>query len=285
MRYGVIITGGEAKEQVELARAAEAAGWDGVFTWDGIHVGDDVPVHDPFTLMGAFAVATERVTLGAIIQPLSRRKPWEVARQTTTVDRLSGGRLVVPVGLGAVDDRGFGATGGETDRRVRAEMLDESLAILAGLWSGEPYGHRGEHYRFPAMAFTPTPVQRPRIPVWVVGAWPHARSMERVLRWDGLLPHVGEAELTPALLAEIRDWIRERRSLEDFEIVVEGTTPADDPAAAAEQVIAWAEAGATWWIESDWSNWAVEPARRRIAAGPPRLLRPRQHRPGPRPAP
>lgn len=268
MRYGVIITGGDAREQVELARAAELAGWDGVFTWDGIHVGDDVPVHDPFALMAAFATATERVTLGAIVQPLPRRKPWEVARQTTTVDRLSGGRLVLPVGLGALDDRGFGATGGVTDRRTRAEMLDESLAILAGLWSGEPYEHHGEHFRFPAMAFTPTPIQRPRIPVWVVGAWPHARSMERVLRWDGLLPHAGETELTPPLLADMRDWIGERRSLDGFDIVVEGTTAADDPA-TARQVQAWEAAGATWWIESDWSNWDVEPARRRIDAGPP----------------
>lgn len=268
MRYGVIITGGEAREQVELARAAEAAGWDGVFTWDGIHVGDDIPVHDPFALMAAFAMATDRVTLGAIVQPLSRRKPWEVARQTATVDRLSGGRLVLPVGLGALDDRGFGATGGATDRRQRAEMLDESLAILAGLWSGMPYEHRGEHYRFPTMAFTPTPVQRPRIPVWVVGAWPHPRSMERALRWDGLLPHTGERELTPPLVAEMRAWIGERRSLDGFEIVVEGTTTPGD--AAAEQVRPWREAGATWWIESDWSNWEIAPARRRIDVGPPR---------------
>ena len=125
MRYGIIITGGDAREQVDLARAAEAAGWNGVFTWDGIHVGDDVPVQDPFALMGAMAMVTERVTLGAIIHPLSRRRPWEVARQTTTVDRLSGGRLVLPVGLGALDDRGFGAVGETTDRRARAEKLDE----------------------------------------------------------------------------------------------------------------------------------------------------------------
>lgn len=219
--------------------------------------------------MAAFAATTQRVTLGAIVQPLSRRKPWEVARQTTTVDRLSGGRLVLPVGLGALDDRGFGATGGVTDRRQRAELLDESLEILAGLWSGEPFEHRGTHYGFPAMAFSPTPVQRPRIPVWVVGLWPYRRSMERVLRWDGMLVSAGSHELTPALLTEIRAWIAERRSLEDFELVIEGVTPMGDPAAAAEQVRPWDEAGATWWIESNWSNWEVDPARRRIDAGPP----------------
>lgn len=270
MRYGVIITGGEPGEQVALARAAEAAGWDGVFTWDGIHVGDEVAVHDPFALMAAFAVATERVTLGAIIQPLSRRKPWEVARQTTTVDRLSGGRLVLPVGLGAVDDRGFEAVGETIDRRERAAKLDEALAILDGLWSGEPYAHDGTHFSFPAMAFTPTPVQRPRIPIWVVGIWNRPRSMARALHWDGILPQTGAEPLTPETVAAVRDWVGERRSLDGYDIVVEGVTQADDPAAAAAAVAPFATAGATWWIESNWSTWEVEEQRARIDAGPPR---------------
>jgi alkanesulfonate monooxygenase SsuD/methylene tetrahydromethanopterin reductase-like flavin-dependent oxidoreductase (luciferase family) len=269
MKYGIIITGGEPREQVELARTAEAAGWDGVFTWDGIHVGDEIEVHDPFALMAAFAVVTERVTLGAIIQPLSRRKPWEVARQTTTVDRLSGGRLVLPVGLGALDDRGFGAVGEVTDRRERAELLDESLEILDGLWSGEAYGHQGAHYRFEQMTFRPSPVNR-RVPVWVVGAWPRPKSMARVLRHDGILPYVPDGEVTPATIADIRRWVAQRRSLDGFDIVVEGKTPADDPTTAAETVRSWREAGGTWWIESDWSTFAVEPLRRRIEAGPPK---------------
>jgi alkanesulfonate monooxygenase SsuD/methylene tetrahydromethanopterin reductase-like flavin-dependent oxidoreductase (luciferase family) len=269
MQYGVIITGGEPEEQVELARAAEAAGWDGVFTWDGIHLGDEVEVHDPFALLAAFAVATERVTLGAIVQPLSRRKPWVVARQTTTVDRLSGGRLVLPVGLGALDDHGFGAVGEATDRRERAELLDESLEILTGLWSGEPYAHQGSHYRFAPMAFRPRPIHG-RVPVWVVGAWPRPKSMARVLRHDGILPYVPGGDVTPQVVADIRRWISERRSLDGFEIVVEGTTPAEDRAAAAEHVRPWTAAGATWWIESDWSSFDAEPARRRIEAGPPR---------------
>lgn len=143
MKFGVILTGGPAREQVELARTAEEAGWDAVFTWDGIHVGDDIEVSDPWALMAAFAIATSRVRLGAIIHPLARRKPWEVARQSVTVDRLSNGRLVLPVGLGAVDDAGFGRVGEVTDRRIRAERLDESLQILEGLWSGEPFGFEG----------------------------------------------------------------------------------------------------------------------------------------------
>ena len=102
--------------------------------------------------------------------------------KTTTVDRLSGGRLILPVGQGATDDRGVVVLGEEPDRKARADELDEALEILIGLWSGEPFGYHGKHYQFEPMAFHPTPVQRPRIPIWVVGAWPSERSMSRVLR-------------------------------------------------------------------------------------------------------
>jgi len=277
VKFGVIITGGPARDQVDLARAAEEAGWDGVFTWDGIHVGDDIEVNDPWALMAAFAMATERVRLGAIIQPLSRRKPWEVARQTTTVDRLSNGRLVLPVGLGAIDDAGFGRVGEVTDRRQRAERLDEALAILEGLWSGEPFGFDGRYFRFEPMAFRPTPVQRPRIPIWVVGLWPSQRSMRRVVRYDGYLPNYAPPEggqaagIPPEVVREMRRWLDERSGDRSIDIIVEGTTPADDPSAAARRVRPMAEAGATWWIESDWSTFDVGPVRTRIEAGPPPL--------------
>jgi alkanesulfonate monooxygenase SsuD/methylene tetrahydromethanopterin reductase-like flavin-dependent oxidoreductase (luciferase family) len=281
VKFGFIITGGEAHEQVALAQAAEAAGWDGVFTWDGIHVGDDIETYDPWALMAAFAGVTQRVILGAIIHPLPRRKPWEVARQAVTVDRLSNGRLVLAVGLGALDDAGVTGFGEPQERRVRAERLDESLEILAGLWSGEPYEFHGRHYDFPGpLAFRPTPVQRPRIPIWVVGAWPSKRSMSRVVRYDGLLPYwlpktegLSRPE-TPDQLAEMRDWIAARRDLEGFDIIMEGATSADDAAAAAAAVEPWAAAGATWWIESDWSTWDPAVMRRRIEAGPPRSSAP-----------
>ncbi|MGH2428881.1 MAG: LLM class flavin-dependent oxidoreductase [Candidatus Limnocylindria bacterium] len=269
MQFGVIITGGSVAEQIELARAAEAAGWDGVFTWDGIHVGNRMAVHDPWVLMSAFAMATEGVQIGAMIQPLSRRRPWKVARESVTLDHVSNGRFVLCVGLGAPDDSGFGRVGEPTDRRIRAEKLDETLEILIGLWSGKPFGFSGTHYRFEPMAFTPTPFRQPRIPIWVVGAWPSQRSMSRVIRYDGLLPRIPDpAAYTPELVARMRDWIAERRSLDRFEIVVEGTTPADDPAAASAKTHRFAEAGATWWIEADWSA-DIAAARRRIEVGPP----------------
>ena len=272
VKAGFLITGGPVHEQVSLAMAADDAGWDGVFTWDGIHVGDDMEVHDPWAMMAAFATATTRVRLGAIIHPLPRRRPWEVARQSTTVDQLSKGRLILPVGLGAVDDAGFGGVGEVTDRRTRAERLDESLEILTGLWSGEAVGYEGRHYRFEPMAFRPTPVQRPRIPVWVVGLWPSVRSMKRVVRYDGFLPNyrgpTGKIPLDE--VRAMRAWLDERSGDRRIDIVMEGTTPDDDPRAAAEHVEPIAEAGATWWIESDWSTFDVGAMRRRIEAGPPR---------------
>src|SRR5437588_7998712 len=149
MKFGVIVTGGAAHEQVELARMAEAAGWDGLFTWDGIHVGDDIETYDPWALMAAFAVVTKRLILGAIIHPLPRRKPWELARQAVTVDRLSDGRLVLPGGRGALDDAGVTGFGQSTERRGRAERLDEPLEVLLGLWGGEQDELEGRHYDFP----------------------------------------------------------------------------------------------------------------------------------------
>jgi alkanesulfonate monooxygenase SsuD/methylene tetrahydromethanopterin reductase-like flavin-dependent oxidoreductase (luciferase family) len=278
MKAGVLITGGPADEQVALARAADDAGWDGVFTFDGIHVGDDVEIHDPFALLAAFAVATSRVRLGAIVHPLARRRPWEVARQATTIDRLSGGRLVLPVGLGAVDDAGFGRVGEVTDRRIRAERLDESLEILTGLWHGEPFGYEGRHYRFEPMSFRPTPVQRPRVPIWVVGLWGSERSMRRVVRYDGYLPNLPPdqgggpgAEVAPATVRAMRDWLDQRAARDHpIDLVIDGTTSTTDQDAARDRVSSLAEAGATWWIETDWTTLGdVAALRARIDAGPP----------------
>ncbi|HEY3336176.1 MAG TPA: LLM class flavin-dependent oxidoreductase, partial [Candidatus Limnocylindrales bacterium] len=165
MDYGIVITGGDPRAQAELAADAEAAGWDGVFTYDAIAIGAD-DMYDPWIVLSAMAMRTERVRLGALVFAPSRRRPWKLAREAMTLDRLSGGRLVLPVGLGTLDDQGFGNVGEETDPRTRAERLDETLAILDGLWRGEPFGFDGDHYRFGPMTFRPRPVHEPRIPIW-----------------------------------------------------------------------------------------------------------------------
>jgi alkanesulfonate monooxygenase SsuD/methylene tetrahydromethanopterin reductase-like flavin-dependent oxidoreductase (luciferase family) len=269
MKFGVIITGGPVDVQIELARLAESSGWDGVFTWDGIHVGDSMEVHDPWVLMSAFAMSTERVRIGAMIQPLARRRPWKVAREAVTLDHVSHGRFALCVGLGATDDSGWARVGEPADRRTRAEKLDETLEILTGLWSGEPFGFEGRHYRFEPMAFRPPPVQRPRIPIWVVGAWPAEKSMARAARYDGVLPYpLDGAGLTPDVVKELRGWIAQRRgSVDAFDVVIEGLT---EPGQAGGELQALADAGATWYIHSDWES-SPAALRKRIEAGPPRL--------------
>jgi alkanesulfonate monooxygenase SsuD/methylene tetrahydromethanopterin reductase-like flavin-dependent oxidoreductase (luciferase family) len=267
VRFGIIVTAGDPRVAADLAAAAEAAGWDGVFTWDGVAIGSN-DTYDPWVVMAAMAMRTERVTLGAIVTPPSRRRPWKLARETMTLDQLSGGRLVLPVGLGALDDGAFGNVGEPTETRTRAELLDESLAILEGLWSGEPFAFEGRHFRFGPMTFRPTPVQRPRIPIWVVGAWPSERSMRRTLRYDGIVAQVADADGIAAITAWVARELPAAPRDRPFEIVAQGTTPGD-PGRAAAIVRPFVEAGATWWIDADWEAASVDAIRTRIEAGPP----------------
>lgn len=277
MQFGFIIPTGDPRTVADLAQEVEAAGWDGAFYWDGIFIGDG-PVYDPWVVMTAMAMRTERVRIGAILHPLSRRRPWKVAREAMTIDHVSNGRFVLPVGLGAIDDGAFGKVGEATDRKTRAELLDESLEIITGLWrGGEPFHYAGKHYHLDGVSFAPSPVQSPRIPIWVVGAWPKEKSMQRALRYDGLLPNFIDAEgkqadQTPEAIAAIRAYVTEHRPNEPFDIVTEGVTPGEDPAATAAIVQPYADAGATWWVESRWTppN-QPDDLRRRIHQGPPRL--------------
>lgn len=182
-----------------------------------------------------------------------------------TVDRLSDGRVILSVGLGAIDS-GFDKFGEECDRRIRAELMDECLDIVTGLWQGQPFSYDGKHYtvrptEFPTIGHC---LQQPRVPIWCVGAIDRPKSMRRALRWDGLLPQVG-GNSHPSLkqIEAIREQVGDR----PYDIVIEGQGSEHSPAA-------WASAGATWWIESMWS--AVNEADAALAAhdrllqGPPR---------------
>jgi alkanesulfonate monooxygenase SsuD/methylene tetrahydromethanopterin reductase-like flavin-dependent oxidoreductase (luciferase family) len=279
MRYGWVLPYGDARAAAELAVVAEKHGWDGFFVWEGVWA------IDPWVSLAAVAMRTERIRMGTMLTPLPRRLPWELAGQVATLDNLSGGRVVLPIGLGATDDRWW-LFEDDPGRRVRADQMDEALDLIQALWSGEPVTYEGAHYRArPAEVMVPPrPVQRPRVPIWAVGAWPRPKSMRRAARLDGWLPAYmprsgGDHELTPELLRDGIDWLREQRAAEGltmdgYDIVAEGTTP-PDPAAAAQIVRPWAAAGATWWIDADWSD--MEPGRvraaalERLRAGPPHL--------------
>jgi alkanesulfonate monooxygenase SsuD/methylene tetrahydromethanopterin reductase-like flavin-dependent oxidoreductase (luciferase family) len=273
MKYGFVLPSGDARTAANFAYDAEQAGWDGFFVWE--------PVWgvDAWMSLTAAAMRTERIRLGTMITPLSRMRPWELASKTATLDNLSNGRVILAVGLGAVDS-GFEAFGEETDRKVRAELMDEGLDILIGLWKGQPFNYNGKHYQIKETTFMPPPppVQTPRIPIWVVGAWKREKSMRRALRYDGLLPNfIGEdgkaGAPTPDAIRAMRDYIKENRSESTpFDIVSEGKTPGDDPQKAAAIVREWAEAGSTWWIEAMWdAPGGLDSVRQRVKQGPPRI--------------
>jgi alkanesulfonate monooxygenase SsuD/methylene tetrahydromethanopterin reductase-like flavin-dependent oxidoreductase (luciferase family) len=271
MRYGVVLPGGTATEQLEQALLAEQAGWHGLFVWEA---GYGV---DPWALLAAIAVRTSRIRLGTMLTPLPWRRPWKVASQVATLDQLSDGRAILAVGLGAVDE-GMPRTGEVTDLRGRAERLDDGIDLVRELWAGAR-SYRGPQYSYTEgtvdLARAARPVQE-RIPIWVVGAWPRPRSMRRVLRCDGVIPQYQPAgrECTPDDAAELRAWLSEHGAGPGFDMVAEGQTPADDPAAAAEAVRPWAEAGCTWWLETRWemphdSVERMTQIRERLSAGPP----------------
>jgi alkanesulfonate monooxygenase SsuD/methylene tetrahydromethanopterin reductase-like flavin-dependent oxidoreductase (luciferase family) len=272
----------------DLAAEAEAAGWDGVFVWDSVYVVRDdprnSPAGDPWIALAAIATRTQRVRIGPIITPLARRRPWKLARETVTLDHLSNGRLILPVGLGALTDGAFSKVNEETDRKIRAERLDEALEILTGLWSGRPFAFQGQHYQVDEMTFLPTPVQSPRIPIWVVGAWPRPKSMRRAVRYDGLLPAMMGEDGRVSMRGPTADEVRAMKAFVEanragetpFDIVLEGDTPGDDAEQASAIVRPYAEAGATWWLEAVWRFFYATPGQvdgmlTRIRQGPPRL--------------
>src|SRR3990172_333499 len=276
MKYGFVLPFGDARTAADLACAAEGAGWDGFFVWE--------PVWgvDAWVTLAAAAMRTERIRLGTMLTPLSRMRPWKLASETVTLDHLSNGRLILAVGLGAVDT-GFKAFGEVTDRKTRAELLDEGLELLTALWRGKPFNYAGKQYKVDinkstfAMPTPPPTVQQPRIPIWVVGAWPRLKSMRRAVRYDGLLPNVigadGKVRMTPPTPDEIRamqEFVKANRTqTTPFEIVVEGETPGEDHERAAAIVCPFAQAGATWWLEALWATRQADKVMARIQQGPP----------------
>jgi alkanesulfonate monooxygenase SsuD/methylene tetrahydromethanopterin reductase-like flavin-dependent oxidoreductase (luciferase family) len=260
----------------EFAAEAEAAGWDGVFVWDHIAREEDpsVPATDPWIALAAMAVGTQRVRLGIMVTPLARRRPWKVAREAVALDALSGGRFTLGVGLGGGAQAEFAAFGESPDPRVRAELLDEGLAILDGLWSGEPFEFEGAHHRVTGAQFTPRPVQKPRVPVWVAGRWPNRRPFRRAAGWDGVFPvfeGVASGQMaTPEQLAEVVSYTRGHRADDAaaFDVALECISTGEDDAALA---ATYSDSGLTWWVEAlGWFRGPLEAMRERVRRGPPR---------------
>jgi alkanesulfonate monooxygenase SsuD/methylene tetrahydromethanopterin reductase-like flavin-dependent oxidoreductase (luciferase family) len=284
MQYALSLpNGGECADPrilADLAALAEDSGCDGLFLEDYISYTNDTyhsvpgaPTYDPWVMLAAAALRTNRIRLGTSVTPLPRRRPWKVAREAVTLDHLSNGRVILGVGSGDAREAGFTRVGEVLDAKKRAELLDESLDILAGLWSGQPFTYRGKHFTVEEATFLPVPVQSPRIPIWVGGGWPLPGPTARAARWDGSCLYKQTSDnswqdMTPEDIASLRATaLRGRDPSLPFAIATGGRARGADWEQDRALIRSVAEAGATWW--SEWIPAADLPTMHAaIARGP-----------------
>lgn len=274
MRFGLsLLNSWSARATVEMAVTAEGAGWDGFFLWDHLTFPyPGVPMEDPWVLLGATATRTSRIRLGTLVTPLPRRRPQVVAKQLTTLDELSCGRAVLGVGLGG-DPGDFTHFGEDSGSVARAKKLDEALDVITSLWSGEPVNHEGEHYTVKGATLLPTPVQKPRIPIYVGGD--KAGALRRAARYDGWVPG-GPA---PAAGFEGLSLQTVKASVEKIKLIRPADAPFEvlytvdfpgDERGHKRLISDAADAGVTWLIENVYGlRHTEEKALRMIEKGPP----------------
>ena len=269
MKHGLFIPNfgafSEAQAFAALASEAEEAGWDGIYIWDHILLADATPMCDPWIAMAAAATATGRIRLGPMVTPMPRRHPWKLSREIVTLDRLSEGRLDFGVGIGHPPDTEYETFGHDSDARVRADKLDESLAIVTGMWQGEPFSFEGTHYRVEEQTFLPTPVQQPRVPIWVAATWPNKRPFRRAARWDGVFPlKVGESgfvDMSYDDIAKMMSYVHAHRpSSEPLEFIA-GNGDATDRSVEEMEAL-----GVTWLFYNLWDMSAESMAK--VSGGP-----------------
>lgn len=265
---------GDPQVLLELAVAAEQAGWDGVNVWDHLlYHHRSWPVADPIVSASAIATATRSVRIGLLMLALPRRRPWKLAKELATLDRLSNGRLVAGFGLGSMASE-YSAFGEDTDPKLRAEKLDEGLEIVDGCLRGASVSFPGRHYQVDDVQLLPASVQQPRLPIWVAGRWPNRAPFRRAARWDGVLPvhaDFGKGEtMPPDAVVDIRDYVVGHRSTtEGFDLAVEGMTARGSVDAG--RLAGYERAGVTWWVEAlGWWRGDVNAAMQRIREGPTR---------------
>jgi alkanesulfonate monooxygenase SsuD/methylene tetrahydromethanopterin reductase-like flavin-dependent oxidoreductase (luciferase family) len=257
---------------VKLAAASEEAGWDGFSTWDTLGLAMDTVAADPFVALAGAAVATERIALLASVIVLPRRRPQLVAQAAATLDRLSGGRLILGVGAGG-DRPDYEAFDEDWTSSVRVAKMDDAVRIVDAFLRGETVSRPGPDYPVHGVGIGPRPAQQPRPPIWMGAHRPG--GIRRAAHWDGWVAvSTGDDLLSlglpPSGLAERIELARTTRVEADldgpFDVAVFGIagvggfTPSDYEAV-----------GATWWIES------VSPLRGSVddilaiaTSGPPR---------------
>jgi alkanesulfonate monooxygenase SsuD/methylene tetrahydromethanopterin reductase-like flavin-dependent oxidoreductase (luciferase family) len=285
MHYGISLPNGgvcgDARVLAELGCLAEESGWEGIFVEDYIvHQSDGaVPTCDPWLALAAMAVGTKRVILGTSVTPLNRRRPWKVAREALALDQLSNGRFILGVGSGDAHEAGFTRVNEVRDPKERAQILDEALDVITGLWTGKPFSYQGKHFQVDEMTFLPTPVQQPRIPILVGGVWPGKGPATRAARYEGCCLYMQDPsnemrDWTPQDVREMLAFIESHRSDDKkgtpFDVKLGGRDRSDDWEKDRALMRSLAEAGVTWWVEyvptSD-----IETMRESIRRGPLRI--------------
>lgn len=212
----------DPKALVEVAVAAEQAGWDAVFLWDHVlrRADDPQETADVWVAMAAIAVATERIRIGPMVTPITRRRPIKLSRECTTLDHLSAGRLTLGLGLGVDTTRELSAFGEIVDARARGRRLDEGAQLLCAFWSGEEVDFHGEHFTADHVTVLPRPVQLPRIPLWFAARGGWTKPVRRAARYDGLYP----IEIDETSLRDMLDIVvAERGTLDGFDVIARPT--------------------------------------------------------------
>lgn len=269
MRYGIeVVPFGEYAEPgpvVELAVAAEAAGWEALAIWDHAHFWGGVG--DPWVTLTAVAAATSRLRLVTAVSPLPRYRPRAIARSLHALDAFSGGRATLGAGLGVRED--LAPLGEFHDDRTRAAMTDEALELIVRWCNAETVTFTGEHYTAEGAQIVARPTQSPRVPVWIGGS--SRPALRRAARWDGwVIGTIDETQrvvFPPENVAADFAYLLEQGPEDGFDVAVMGATPAGSPGLAP----AYADAGATWWFESLFGlRGSREEMLERVTAGPPR---------------
>lgn len=268
MRYGIEVvplgTYAEPGPVVELALAAEGAGWEALALWDHGHFPGGVG--DPWVTFAAVASQTSRLRLVTDVSPVPRYRPHLLARSVHALDSLSGGRVTLGVGLGVAWD--LDAVGDHHDDVTRAAMADEALDLVVRWCNGETVEHTGEHFRANGVQVASALTQRPRVPVWVGGT--SRPALRRAARWDGwIVPTIAQdlsVTLGPEQVGEGLVYLGEQGAGAGFDVAVNGATPPGGAGLTAE----YRDAGATWWLESLFEGRGThDELLARVDAGPP----------------
>jgi probable F420-dependent oxidoreductase len=209
---GVFLSTHPAGEQFALARRVEELGFDSI--WTGDHVSFHHPLYESLTLLASYAGITRRVKLGTAVYLLALRQPAVVAKITSTIDVLSGGRLIFGVGVGGEFPKEFEACG--VPHGERGARVTEGIDVVRALWRDTPASFAGRFTRFEGVSIDPKPVQTPAPPIWV-GGRSDAALRRAGRQGDGWVSYVVQPERYAQSVAKIRAAAAEAgRALDGF---------------------------------------------------------------------